>query len=254
MAAQKIYIYDGSFQGLLTVLYQLFSRKEIPFAIEKESAYRKNLFYTAEYISNNAQQADFFSDKVKEFISSQALTDSFHAFLADETKVELDIFKYFFMGFKLGKKVDNYLTKDYIRKVQELARRVRSENHRLKGLVRFKESIDGKYYAALAPDNDLLILLAPHFKNRFAVQDWVLHDKKRGKAVIYSAREKDWLLIELEADFEPELSQFELEFQNLWQTFFISVSINNRVNPRAQRQFMPKKYWSYLIEDPGSSY
>ncbi|MFW6294603.1 MAG: DUF4130 domain-containing protein, partial [Halanaerobium sp.] len=39
----------------------------------------------------------------------------------------------------------------------------------------------------------------------------------------------------------------------LWKSFFSAVSIKNRLNPKLQRQFMPKKYWKYLIEKPGSS-
>jgi len=78
-------------------------------------------------------------------------------------------------------------------------------------------------------------------------------DKKREEAVIFSASEKKWFLIDLEKNFEPELSSKEKDVQALWLAFFSAVSIKNRSNPKTQQQFMPKKYWKHLIENPGSS-
>jgi probable DNA metabolism protein len=83
--------------------------------------------------------------------------------------------------------------------------------------------------------------------------DWIIHDKKREEAVIFSAADKEWLLIELEKEFEPELSAEETDIQELWKSFFAAVSIKNRRNAKVQQQFMPKKYWKHLIEKPGSS-
>ena len=167
--------------------------------------------------------------------------------------MELHIFRYLFTGFKEGEKVDEFLTKDYVRQVQDLAHKVRHESHRLKGLIRLQEAAGGKYYAAVEPDYKTLVLLAPHFKSRFSTMDWIIHDKKREEAIIFSAPEKEWLLIDLENDFEPELTAKEEEVQDLWRAFFSAVSIKNRINPRTQQQFMPKKYWKHLIEKPGSS-
>ena len=43
-------------------------------------------------------------------------------------------------------------------------------------------------------------------------------------------------------------SEDEIKFQSLWKTFFKSVAIKERTNPRLQMQFMPKKYWKDLTE------
>ena len=39
-------------------------------------------------------------------------------------------------------------------------------------------------------------------------------------------------------------------YQELWKMFFKKISIKERKNPRCQMQFMPKKYWKDLIEEP----
>ncbi|MFP4020694.1 MAG: TIGR03915 family putative DNA repair protein [Halanaerobium sp.] len=250
---KKVYIYDGSYQGLLTALYKAFKQREVPVKILAESDFRDDLFYQREEIVTDNEKAQFFSQQIKEHISARALNNIFHAYLSEVEKMELYIFRYLFTGFKFGEKIDEFLTRDYVRQVQDLAHKVRHESHRLKGLIRLQEAAGGKYYAAVEPDYKTLVLLAPHFKSRFSTMDWIIHDKKREEALIFSAADKEWLLIDLEKDFEPELSAKEKDVQDLWRAFFSAVSIKNRSNYRLQQQFMPKKYWKHLIESPGSS-
>ncbi|MFW5961851.1 MAG: TIGR03915 family putative DNA repair protein [bacterium] len=250
---KKVYIYDGSYQGLLTALYKAFKQREVPVKILAESDFKDDLFYLREEIVTDNEKAQFFSQQIKEHISARALNNIFHVYLSEVEKMELYIFRYLFKGFKVGEKIDEFLTKDYVRQVQDLAHKVRHESHRLKGLIRLQEAVGGKYYAAVEPDYKTLVLLAPHFKSRFSTMDWIIHDKKREEALIFSAADKEWLLIDLEKDFEPELSAKEKDVQDLWRAFFSAVSIKNRSNYRLQQQFMPKKYWKHLIESPGSS-
>jgi probable DNA metabolism protein len=251
--SKKVYIYDGSYQGLMTALYSAFKKREVPVKILAEPEFRNDLFYQNKEIITDQKKADFFSKQIKEHISARALSNVFHSYLSEAEKRELYIFRYLFTGFKVGKSIDELLTKNYIRQVHDLAHKVRHESHRLKGLIRLQETPGNKYYAAVEPDYKTLILLAPHFKSRFSTMDWIIHDKKREEAIIYSTEDKEWLLIDLEKDFEPELSKKEEEVQDLWQSFFSAVSIKNRRNRRVQQQFMPKKYWKHLIESPGSS-
>jgi probable DNA metabolism protein len=253
MSKKSVYIYDGSYQGLLSAVYLGIKNRIIPARIITEDNYRNDLFYDKIIIESSEENAEHLSTEIKKHISADALRFVFHAFHSELEKIEDYIYRYILMGFKLGEKIDNYLTEDYVRQVHEAAKKVRRESHRYKGLVRFKEAAGGKLYAAVEPDYNILILIAPHFKNRLSTQDWIIHDKRRESAVIYSAADKEWLLIDLKSDFEPELSEQENNIQDLWKSFFSAVSIKNRLNPRLQRQFMPKKYWKHLIEDPGSS-
>jgi len=250
---KKVVIYDGSYQGLLTALYRAFKQKEVPVKILSQADFREDLFYQQEDIITDSDQAQFFSKQIKEHISAKVLNNVFHAYLSEADRMELYIFRYLFTGFKVGEKIDELLTKDYVRKVQDLAHKVRHESHRLKGLIRLQEAAGGKYYAAVEPDYKTLVLLAPHFKSRFSTMDWIIHDKKREEALIFSAADNEWLLIDLEKDFEPELSAKEKDVQELWRAFFAAVSIKNRSNPKLQQKFMPKKYWKHLIEIPHSS-
>lgn len=251
--SKKVYVYDGSYQGLLTALYWSFKLKEIPIKIISKNKFKDDLFYQKRKIRTDDQKAKFLSRKIEDHISKRALHNIFRAYLSEAEKIELHIFRYLFTGFKVGEKIDEFLTKDYVLKVQEMCKKVGRESHRLKGLIRLQETAEGKFYAAVEPDYKVLILLVSHFKNRFSTLDWIIHDLKREEAIIFSAVDKDWLLIDLAKDFSPKFSQKETEIKELWQSFFKAAAIKNRKNPKLQQQFMPKKYWKHLIEKPGSS-
>ena len=48
----------------------------------------------------------------------------------------------------------------------------------------------------------------------------------------------------------PTITDKEIEYQNLWKLFFNTIAIKERTNPRCQMEYMPKKYWNDLIENP----
>ena len=250
----KVYTYDGSFNGLCSVIYTVLKRRKKPADIIKEKDYKFDLFFKKEYIKKSDEKAKILLNKIEENISSQSSAFVFHAYLSEIEKIEINIFFYILKGFKLGKDIDRYLTDSSVRKVQESAKKVRRESHRIKGLLRFKESSSNRFYAEIEPDHNILTLLAPHFSQRFSVQDWIIHDKKRSAALLYSSENNEWVLTELDKDFSPELIKSEYKIQDLWRTFFSSVSLKERPRYDLQRQFMPKKYWKNLIERPGKKY
>ena len=49
-----------------------------------------------------------------------------------------------------------------------------------------------------------------------------------------------------------EIKKKEKEIENLWLTFFKAIGIEARKNRRCQMNFMPKKYWKYIIEMEGA--
>ena len=48
----------------------------------------------------------------------------------------------------------------------------------------------------------------------------------------------------------PNISEKEQKYQELWKMFFKTIAISERKNPRCQMQYMPKKYWKDLVEEP----
>jgi probable DNA metabolism protein len=40
----------------------------------------------------------------------------------------------------------------------------------------------------------------------------------------------------------------EKQFQILWKTYFSSIVIHERINPKRHRQHMPVRFWAYMPE------
>ena len=136
-----------------------------------------------------------------------------------------------------------------MRRVEETARRVGHEIHRLKGLVRFRELMDGRLWAPIEPDADILWPLSTHFRHRLGGERWLLHDARRGYAINHEAGKLSVLDgEELAALLRTGLSHEEAEYSRMWQTYFHRVAIGARSNPRLQRRNMPRRYWKWLIE------
>ena len=241
----RYYIYDGSFSGLLTAIYQAFTGKERPAKIIGKEFYQENLFAEKIEIKTEAQAADRVAQAIKRKISARTLRLIYYVFLSEQEGAADIIFSFLELGFKIGQKLDGHYTDPTVLKTNRLAKRVSLELHRLLGLIRFQEIDHGIFYAPLEPDNNLLSLLAPHFVRRLADQNWLIHDRKRELAVVYN--QEEWFITPL-ARFTINNTVQEKQYQGLWQGFFRSITIKNRENPKLQRQFMPKRYWKYLIE------
>lgn len=44
------------------------------------------------------------------------------------------------------------------------------------------------------------------------------------------------------------MAEDERLFQRLWKGYFDAMTIRERINPRLQRQMMPKRFWRFLTE------
>jgi len=244
------YIYDGSFGGFLQAAWQAKEEQMESVNIVNQEIYRPLLFGGITKVNTNPQLVEDISQIVKDNISISVSKILYKAFLSEQPGIELFLYNYLSKGLVKGAKIEENLADDDIRIVHAAAHKVMKENHRVKGLLRFQETKSKFYYSRLEPDHRILVLLAPHFKRRLSQQNWIIHDKKRAEAVVYSREQKKWILTTLEADFEPTLSDRELKMQKLWKTFFKNISIAERRNKKLQKQYMPTRYWKNLIETP----
>ena len=240
------YRYDGSFAGLLTVLYRAFSWREEVAGIQPSQLAQKSLFDDATLVETDLSRVDALLRAIRVHLSAETELFVRHAFFSEMRGVEMLLYRYLALGWKLRRALDRHIAHPDVNQVHRTAQRVRSEAYRLKGLLRFRETPDGVLYAPMEPDHFILPLVAPHFSVRLAKERWVIHDVRRGKGVLY--HDGSWILADLELEDAPEFTEDERHWQHLWQTFFRRVAIGARLNPSRQRSFMPMKYWKYLVE------
>ena len=129
-----------------------------------------------------------------------------------------------------------------INRALKIVKYVKNETHTYKGFVRFKET-NNILYAEISPENNILELLSIHFKKRLKNEYWIIKDVKRNISIFYN--KKDFIIknnIDLNLDIKKD------NYQDLWKLFYNTVGIENRTNEKCRRNFMPKRYWKYLVE------
>ena len=131
-----------------------------------------------------------------------------------------------------------------VRNATDVLHKIGKEIEHLKGFLRFRETAHGVYYAACAPDNDVIPSLAPHFIRRLACP-FIIHDISRGYALCFNG-EKTICIEAKEA--EIPLSASEEEFAALWASYFKNVAIRARKNQKQQDNLMPRRYRKFMPE------
>jgi probable DNA metabolism protein len=255
---EAFYIYDGSFDGLLTVAATLLQRDETPTGLVAEGVpLQGDLFATPMRISTDSGLAGKLRATLRRRVPADALGDAAAAFLHVAPDRELAIFAYLKLGLETGQDLPHMLADPAVDRVRRLAQQVRCEGHRLMGLLRFQELDGGILYAPVRPDHDVIGMLARHFQKRTHDLPWVIHDLGRRKALHWDTRELQSVAVDpvleqaaaaggtLRASL---LSGDELAWQQAWKIFFKHVAIPERTNPRCQANFMPKRYWAHMTE------
>src|SRR5699024_10345211 len=118
---------------------------------------------------------------------------------------------------------------------------VSREKHRMEAFVRFKKTAEGIFFAVIDPDFNVLPLIAPHFKGRYADQRWLIYDEKRRYGLFYDlnsvqevhlSSEHNKSMIEQAqlTDTSITLDAQEALYDQLWKDYFKSTNIVERRN------------------------
>ena len=120
-------------------------------------------------------------------------------------------------------------------------RNVGCEIHRELEFLRFQELENGILLARIHPKNDILMYLGPHFSDRLPLENFLIYDMSRRKALFHE-RNKTWYLmntLELDDQAGSRISTQEEYYQDLFRMFCRTISIQSRENRALQRQFLP---------------
>lgn len=256
----KGYIYDGSFEGLLTCIYEAYYRHETPIFITEDIKYKlqmeNSLFELLEKVDDSLSPINIETDMNKynrvynailNKISSEALDTIYHVFLSELTGFEILILDYVRLGFKIGFDINKHLQDSRVLKMIKTERKVIFEAHRMLGFIRF-ERTNNFYYSAYEPDHNITSIITPHFTERLADQNFIIHDIKRELAAVYN--KKSWYITSLTKNNISTLINMEVHncYEELWKNYFESASIKQRENLKNQKRQMPKRYWKHLPE------
>lgn len=242
---ENIYIYNDTFISLLNLCLILLKNNIIPFNI-KDTYYQKNLFDNLIYLE--IKEDELILDYIVNNLGSKVLITIYNVFNSTDDNKELIIYYFIKFSIKYKNKVFYMRNLNSVSTAIKISNYVSSETHKYKGFLRFKELKNKILYAEIEPINNILFKLSNHFKNRLKNEFWIIKDVGRNILSIYD--KKNFYIINADNFklYTNELSNEEIDIELLWKDFYKTIGIKSRKNDRCRMNFMPKRYWKYIIE------
>lgn len=236
--SEMTYIYDGSYEGLLTCVFRCYEDKFIPGAV-----------ITGMTLTPFAR---VFTDRLKAARVTRGVVRTMGrmaenvirtVYLADDPGKELAIVRFIVYGMKAGERACRDLAHPDVAEIYEIYRAVNREKRMCLERLKFSVIAD-VLVAVVEPTHNVLPLIGRHFVERFPEEDFFIYDKAHKLGLTYSRGKLTLAPVE---NFEPgEIDGDEEAYRRLWKIFFQTVEIRERRDPRAQRAHMPSRYSNFL--------
>ena len=249
------FIYDKTFEGLLTAVFDAYFRKTFPEALLAEGEPLPLFCDEAFTIYTDNGKAERVWKGLQNKLSRTAVSCLTTCWLSELPEVDMLLFRYIRKAFDAPASIELNFGDADVLEVTKIFKKVTNERERVLQFLRFQKATDGTFFAAIEPMYNVLSLVVSHFQDRFADQKWLIYDLKREYGYYYD------LSTVTEVRFEDKEShllsgilsddlmvQDEKLFQQLWKEYFKSIAIKERLNPKLHKQHLPVRFWKYLTE------
>ena len=247
-------IYDTTFEGFLTAVFDVYDLKLKEIKIRKNTIEIPQMFSQVIEINTDEVKAKRVADKLIEILGKKGLNSLWKATLIESENIEDTLFSVIQYALKTKKNILGDYGYLPVLDLQQMLKKLSRERHRMTAFVRFQLAKDGIYYATIEPDFDVVPLISKHFKNRYADQKWLIYDTKRNYGIYSDLQQVIQVVIsEYNNSYSPsvleiKMDETEAEYQELWKSYFKSTNIKSRKNTKLHLQHVPKRYWKYLVE------
>lgn len=246
-------VYDGTFEGLLTAVYEIYERKLTIVKLEKGEYNINGLFENLIQVTTNEVRAIRVLNGLKQKLSPIGIQRLYIAHLAGIENDDDTIVSFIRYAFDYNRNIEDDYGNKHVLRISKVVGMMRREKHRMEAFVRFQKLKDKTYYAAIQPDFNVLPLLIKHFKNRYADQKWIIYDIKREYGLYYDLHDAEFISLEFSSvkganNVMAAFSEDEEIYQHLWKNYFNSVNIPARKNTKLHLRHIPKRYWKHLTE------
>lgn len=253
----KIFRYDQTFEGLLTAVFEAYSRHTFPDRLLAEEEplplFHEEIFT----VITDKEKADRVWQGLQKKLSHTATVCLAQCWLAEEEETPMLLFRYICKAFNASRSIETDFADPDVLAFTQMWKRVDWERLRLMQFVRFQKAADGTFFAAVEPEKNALPLVVNHFRDRFADQRWLIYDIRRAYGFYYDLHEARPVTFSEDTHAshlitgmldESLMDKEEKLFQSLWKTYFKAICIKERLNPKKHRGDMPVRYWKYITE------
>lgn len=249
-----VFFYDKTFEGLLTAIFDAYSRKVFPDKLLVEGDIAPMFMEDSYTVITQEDKANRVWKGLESKLSKGACNMLTYVWLSEEEGSDDLMFRYIRKALDNKVSIETNFADSDVLQMSQLARKVSHEELYLKQFVRFQKAAHDIFFAPVFPRYNALPLAIGHFKDRFSDQKWVIYDMKRKYGYYYDLN----TMVEITLDNDEHLLGGKLDeklmaedeklFQELWKGYFKSMTIKERINPKLHRQHMPKRFWKYLTE------
>ena len=239
-------IYDGTFEGLLTAVFEIYERKLIHVKILKGEWRNTALFEDVIKVITDQTKARRVLKGLKERLSTEGVQRVYVAHFSEMDNCEQPLIGYIRHAFDSDQNIEEDYGNRFVLKLSEIVQMVRRERHRMEAFVRFQKLSDGTFYATVDPDFNVLPLLIKHFKDRYADQKWIIYDLRRKYGICYDLNTVEYMEIDFSRSNQGGKASIHCEdegiYQHLWKNYFNSVNIPARKNMKLHLRHIPHRY------------
>lgn len=250
-----LFIYDKTFEGLLTAVFHAYSRRTFPDRLLAEGEPLPLFYDEVVTIHTEEDKCDRVWKGLQKRLAALSLSVLTVAWLSEQEGVDLLLFRYIRKALDTPQSIELNFGDPDVLEVSKVWKKVSNERLRVMQFLRFQKAADGTFFAAVAPIYNVLPLVIPYLQDRFADQTWLIYDLKREYGYYYDRKEVTEVRFETkEAHLlsgllsESLMDKDEKLFQQMWKEYFKSTAIKERLNPKLHRQHMPARFWKYMAE------
>lgn len=250
---KKIYLCEQTMNGMYSALYDAWklSRHEEAGIAFKDTV-EHQLFCEYIEVEECESKCDAIDRLIRKNLGESAYWDIYHALLSEDAERADAVFHVLLAARKIkdSRRIMEHLTDPAVEKVFELKRSVANEAHLFVEFIRFRELENGVMFSEITPKNRVLTCIGDHFSDRFPLENWMIYDKTHKEFLLHRAHTR-WILVtgeEVDEEMTNRVTEQEKEFGHLWQGFFETIAIEERVNPVCQRTHLPLHFRRDMIE------
>ena len=237
--------YDGTYSGFLSCVFDCWVNREEPVEFRTPEDMCCSLYPLRTVETDEAHARRVYRSFAK--FGREGRNLAIRGFLTCLPDKELWLWRFSRLGYTQGPKISQNLTDPTVDRLRKAVWHLEHEAHMYTGFVRFSER-NGVLAGEIAPKNRVLPLLRPHFCSRYPQENFVLHDRTHREALFHRPGPKGWAILPVEDFALDSAGEEERVWQRLWRSFYHTIAIEGRYNPKCRMSNMPKRYWAMMTE------
>lgn len=252
-----VYLCDDCAEGIFTAIYKAWEAGTSHTDVRVRNNSSISLFEDYIDVPTDKTLSEKVASSILRKLSFEVYMNVYYACLSNDENKASYIYHFLQKAFKCGKDIMNKLQDNDVNHVYKLRRAVGNEAGHYREFIRFEELENGVLAGRIEPKYNIVPLITDHFADRMHNEHWIILDTKRSISAVHVAYKGYAFTDQItEADLLnfSGLSKNEADFQALWKRFFDAIAIEERINPKLQRNLMPLRFRKYMTAESTPSF